>query len=373
MKITYIVSGFNRSVFLENTAFLLRERGYEVEFIIIGVHNPFFYNFLLENSFSCTDIKIKSWLSYPIAMFKIFRILKRNPPAAVHSHLVTANVLGLTSAFLAGVKHRLYTRHSGSREKGDIKTLIYDRIVRFFATGVIANTKMVAELLKKEGYKKKHIKIINYGFDVNRMKTPDLEIIKQLTRKYNPSGRQPVIGVISRAVEWKGVQYIIPAFQKVLKTYPDALLCLFNFSESDAYSKELNKLLDSIPTDSYIKVAFENNIIELYRIFDVFVHVPVDQYCEAFGQIYIEALAVGIPSIFTVSGIASDFIKDGEHALLVNYRDSKAISESLIRLLKDPELRSRLVEKGQLAVSDRFSLEAYTLQIDNYYKLNILD
>ncbi|MBL0097760.1 MAG: glycosyltransferase [Bacteroidetes bacterium] len=85
------------------------------------------------------------------------------------------------------------------------------------------------------------------------------------------------------------MQYIIPAFERILKSQPKKL-----------------------PSDSYIKIEFERDLFSLYSIFDYFIHAPIDPSVEAFGQVYIEALAAGIPSIFTLSGIAPDFIVDGK-------------------------------------------------------------
>jgi len=76
----------------------------------------------------------------------------------------------------------------------------------------------------------------------------DIELIKT---KYNFEGYNPVIGVISRFTEWKGVQYIIPAFKLLLDEYPHAKLVLANATGD--YENEINNLLMQLPADSYVK------------------------------------------------------------------------------------------------------------------------
>lgn len=55
----------------------------------------------------------------------------------------------------------------------------------------------------------------------------------------------------------------------------------------------------------------------LFKMFDVFVHVPIDAEIEAFGQIYIEALAVGGPLCVYAIRCFREFVKDGERYLLL--------------------------------------------------------
>jgi len=369
VKLTYIVSGIKKAVFFENTAIELRNKGYDINFIIVGVNENSFYEFLKAHKFEVVDIKVKNWFSYPIYSYKIYKILKKFKPEVVHTHLVTANILGLIGAWIAGIKIRVFTRHSGKRRQGDYKTLIYDKLTKIFSTKVIAVSKIVEDLLLKEGYRKSNITVINYGFNLERIFKPDMKEVMDLARKYNPDNQHPVIGVIARAVELKGIQYTITAFRDIIKVYPNARLCLFNFSEADPYASSLNSLLKELPENSYIKVLFEKNIYDLYKIFDLFVHVPTNKYYEAFGQVYVESLAAGIPSVFTISGVSGDFIKDKENALVVNYNNSIEIEQAIISLLENENLREKISVNGIASAKKLFSLDTYSIQLDNFYHL----
>jgi len=177
-----------------------------------------------------------------------------------------------------------------------------------------------------------------------------------MTEAYNPSRRSPVVGVVSRYERLKGVEYTIEAFKRLLITHPNALLILAGAYGPDA--DEIRQVLETLSTASYVEVEFEPDIFTLYRLFDVFVHVPVDRRIEAFGMIYVEALAAGVPSIVTLSGVATEFIEAGRQALVVPYRDAGAIHEALERLLGDEDLRRSLAREGSMAV-ERFGLEGF--------------
>ncbi len=79
---------------------------------------------------------------------------------------------------------------------------------------------------------------------------------------------------------------------------------------------------------------------------------------EPFGVTVREAAAAGLPLICSVrAGAAGDVAVDGENALLVDPADRSAIASALGRLVREPELRSRLAA-GSLAVTERHPLEA---------------
>jgi glycosyltransferase involved in cell wall biosynthesis len=125
--------------------------------------------------------------------------------------------------------------------------------------------------------------------------------------------------------------------------------------------------LEKLPETSYTKIYFEKDISALYQLFDIFVHVPVDAQSEAFGQVYIEAMAAGIPSIVTASGIAPDYIQNEVHALVVPFRNSKAIEENINLLLSNAELRNKLVLNASAAIKKEFSIEGMIIELENCY------
>ena len=100
---------------------------------------------------------------------------------------------------------------------------------------------------------------------------------------------------------------------------------------------------------------------------DVFIHVPIDDTAEAFGQVYVEALAAGVPAVFTLSGIANDFIKQGENARMVNYCDSQGIYLAVKDALSEPELSKQFSEKAFQDVHTLFPLSKMINELEALY------
>ena len=103
-------------------------------------------------------------------------------------------------------------------------------------------------------------------------------------------------------------------------------------------------------------------------MFDIFIHVPIDLESEAFGLIYIEALAAGIPSIFTLSGVAPEFIQHELNALVVPHCSSTQITEQMNNLLKNNELRNKIIVEGQKIVAEKFNKDQMIASLKVIYE-----
>ncbi len=369
IRVIYVISNIDRWIAFEWIAEATRQSKFiEISFVLLTDGETYFQKWLGEQGISFCHFNFNgNKLLYPGLIVKLYKLFKKRKPEIVHTHFLDATVLGLTAALFAGIKHRIYTRHHSTyHHKFAKKGVYYDKYSNLLATKIIAISGVVEKvLLKKEQVPKGKVRTIPHGFHINCFSHPDQKQVNALKQKYNKKHRTPVIGVISRHIEWKGVQYTIEAYKEVLISYPNALLILVNARGS--YSLELKQKLKDLPKVSFISIPFETDIEALYQLFDIFVHVPVDEDIEAFGQIYIESLAAGIPSIFTLSGIANDFIENEENALVVNYCDSDGIFNKIDQLLTDKELSDKLKSNGIKDVEKLFRFNDMMNKLNGIY------
>jgi glycosyltransferase involved in cell wall biosynthesis len=86
-------------------------------------------------------------------------------------------------------------------------------------------------------------------------------------------------------------------------------------------------------------VPMGSELMKLYRDSDLFVHVS---RTEGMPGVISEAMACGLPIVATDVGGIRAATGDGAAALLVPPGDATALSEAILRLDRDPELRRRL-------------------------------
>jgi glycosyltransferase-like protein len=91
-----------------------------------------------------------------------------------------------------------------------------------------------------------------------------------------------------------------------------------------------------------------------YQAADAFAFPSVK---EGFGLVVLEALAVGLPVVTTDIPVFTEYLADGESALLTPPGDGPALASALEAVLTDPDLRRRLVSGGAPVVA-RFTWEA---------------
>lgn len=285
-----------------------------------------------------------------------FEILQHIVP--LFSHLLTnrpktfiasgqyATFSGIPLAYLFQVRNRIYVRHhSNFHHKNKLYLgVALDRLINHFATKIVAVSQTVRDILiKKESVPVNKIVLIHNGVDLQQFhhQTDDLK------------GNLPAfkIGVISRLTNWKGVEYTAAAFKVFNLKYPNSYLHIVG-AASDSLSK-VQDILSDVPTEKYIIESINRNVPGFLKSLDVFVHVPLEPDDEAFGLVYIEALASSTPSIFTISGVLNELEYPGRYFAVVPSRDSNVIFQKL----EDYYLRKAVYEEIPADWLNQFSLE----------------
>jgi glycosyltransferase involved in cell wall biosynthesis len=111
----------------------------------------------------------------------------------------------------------------------------------------------------------------------------------------------------------------------------------------------------SIPTSSPTRVHLGLNhasdeLFELFRQADIFVLPTIG---ETYGLVICEAMASGLPVVATNVGAIPEIVEDGVSGVLVPPNSPSALADSLQRLVRQPEQRRSMGERGlQLAHRD---------------------
>jgi glycosyltransferase involved in cell wall biosynthesis len=155
----------------------------------------------------------------------------------------------------------------------------------------------------------------------------------------------PVIMFAGRLKKAKRPDNAVEAFKMVKERVPNAELWIVG----NGYLKE--KLMRTVPKGTRFFTSSSNeerrNLIKKSW---VLVNPSVR---EGFGLNVVEANALGVPSVaYNVSGL-KDAIIDGKTGLLAIPGSTKALADSIVRILTDTNLRNKLSEEA-LAYSKNF-------------------
>jgi len=368
VKLTYIFSCIENSLAFEWMAENINTDKFDVQYVFLNPVVPAIATKFIAIGYNVVFIPYRKKSDSLSAGLALIKMLVKNRPDIVHTHLFDASLIALPIAKLLGIKKRIHTRHHSSfHHQYHPHAVKYDRFINSCSTQIVAITKNVADILiDAEKVPKQKVFIVNHGFDFADFSEVDNSRIDVIKAKYNPEKRRPVIGVISRFTAWKGIQFIIPAFAKLVQQYPESLLVLANANGD--YKTEIELLLKQLPEHSYKVITFEPDVIALYSLFDVFVHVPIDAHSEAFGQVYVEALAAHLPCVFTLSGVANDFIVDGVNAVVVPFQDVEAIQNAVIKIISTNDFANHISEQGAKDVRQLFGIKRMIADLEKVYE-----
>jgi glycosyltransferase involved in cell wall biosynthesis len=349
VKLTYVISDLANSIQFEWVAIELAKR-YNITFILIGPPGTPFEIFLRRNNIEVFFINNRN-TRFAFLWFKVFKVLILERPQIVHAHLWRATLIAMSASWLLRIPRRIFTRHHGTIHYIQYPSgRKWDRLCNALATDIVAISGNVKQILvNMDQADERKITVIRHGFKLDHFKNVAIERRSLLANKYKIPIKGKKIGVISRYIELKGIEYIIDAFADLRKQFPDTHLILVNASGD--YENQIRAKLESLPPGSFTEIVFEQDVAGLYALFDVFVHVPVDAQAEAFGQIYVEALAAERPCVFTLSGIASEFVEHEVNAMVVPHRNTREIGRAISRLLYDERLAQTIASRGSISVS----------------------
>lgn len=118
-------------------------------------------------------------------------------------------------------------------------------------------------------------------------------------------------------------------------------------AELEALVAQLGLNASVMLTGSLAEDRVRTNLAEA----DVFVGAS---HAEPLGVVYMEAMALGVPTIGTDAGGVPEIIEHGISGLLVPPKNPEAIADALERIATEPGLAERLGAAGRARIVDRF-------------------
>lgn len=289
--------------------------------------------------------------------------LNQEKPKILLSALEDTNIIAICATKLATVNTKVVvTVHNHLSSEVDHATNLKRKFVPYFlrwfypyANSVVAVSKGVAsDLVKWTGLSLDKIKAI-----YNPIITPDLQI-KQHEIPNHPWLNQkqvPVILGIGRLHPQKDFPTLIHAFALVRSQRPAKLIILGEGSQRNQLEQLINQL--NLTDDIHITGFVQNP----YAYMSKASLCVLSSAWEGFGNVIVEAMAVGTPVVSTdcTSG-PGEILANGKYGELVPVGDIEKMAEAIIQTLNHPLDSAILQQRAKV-----FSLEAATTQYEQLF------
>ena len=160
---------------------------------------------------------------------------------------------------------------------------------------------------------------------------------------------------LSRVVEWKGIHVVLEALSLLAPQVPSKTIQLTIAGDAlmgdEGYVERLRLAAAQLPF-RVVFLAHQENVDPLLDRHDVLIHASTRP--EPFGQVIVQGLSHGLCVLASRGGGPNELLRDGDTGFLHDPGDAAGLAASILMLLAEPDVRTRMKEAGERA-ADKFS------------------
>jgi glycosyltransferase involved in cell wall biosynthesis len=308
------------------------------------------------------------------AVTGLARLFRRLRPDIVHTHSSKAGIIGRAAARAAGVPIVVHSIHGFGFHDGQPRWLRaalvgLERAAAPLTTHFIAVSRANLDRGAALGIVdparasviRSGIRVAAFGAAAAAAGPPGLALARRALGL--PPG-VPVVGMIACLKPQKAPLDFVDAAARVAAARPDAHFVIVGDGELRA---RVEARARAVGLEGRLHLpGWRRDIPEVMAALDI---VVLTSLWEGLPRVVPEAIAAGRPIVATAVDGTAEILRDGDNALLAAPRDRAGIAERILRLLQDPGLGPRLVERARPLLRE-FDIEAMVrAQEDLYHKL----
>ncbi len=301
------------------------------------------------------------------------RIMRRHRPEILHLHYVSFLNLYSWSARFQSARQVFFTDHH-SRPAGYVQSRApmwkrtAARLINQPLNRVICVSNYGYECMTSfDLLPRRRFEMIYNGVDLARVKN-DSGLGAEFRARYSIPADRAIIAKVSWIIPEKGIADFLETARLVLKQNRNVQFVLVGdgvIREQYMNDAAAMGLADHITWTGMVDDPFGEGVFHAADVVCQF-----SRWEEVFGWMIAEAMAHGKPVVATRVGGIPELITDGVTGYLVGRGDAGAMSDSILRLLADPELRARMGAAGREVVAGKFNLRKNVAQLVESYGIS---
>ncbi len=241
-----------------------------------------------------------------------------------------------------------------------------NRFLSIFTTKVICVSKSVYNhSLKHDRINKKKYVIIYNGVNINNF-IPDDSLRSFYIKEFGFDEENYIIGNVGVVSVRKGQKYLINAFIKLKKYYPNIRLIIFGSKREHELpiKNEIYSTILSNDLEQYIRIIEQRDVTKIYNMFDVFVMPSIT---EGLSLSAIEAMLMQRICLFSDIGPFKELVTDGVNGFLFKNKDEKDLEEKLNFILSNYATLDYIKQEASRSVKHKFDARKMAFQYEELY------
>jgi glycosyltransferase involved in cell wall biosynthesis len=300
------------------------------------------------------------------ALFSMLRLFQREKPLIVHTHSSKAGILGRWAAKLAGVPFIFHTAHGfgfHDFQRPMVKRVyvFLERITTRITTKLVVVSYANAEKGEQNGvFKRGDWILCRDAISVREFMQPGPR--RQLLRKWGISPDKLVVGMIACLKPQKSPVDFVDVAARVLKENAQAHFVLAG--DGELRPEVEKRIKDHGIGDNFTLLGWQTDMPEVYRNLDI---VVLTSLWEGLPCVFSEAMAGDLPIVATNVDGAREAIVDGDNGFLHEPHDIEGMAASVLKLLRDPDLRRTMGTRGKSRVME-FDISTSVANLESAYR-----
>lgn len=316
------------------------------------------------------------------ALWKFYKLCKKEKPTIVHSHTPKAGIIGMLGAKLAGVPIRLHTvaglplmETSGNKRK---LLDFVEKLTYACATKVYPNSYGLQDIILENQFtKKEKLKVIGQGssngidtseFDPNLISD---EQSQELRQSLGIAKNDFVFVFVGRLVGDKGINELVEAFSELVTRHSSPVTKLLlvgpEESELDPLKPETLEIIKTNP--NIIAVGYQKDVRPYFATSNA---LTFPSYREGFPNVVMQAAAMELPCIVTDINGCNEIIKDGENGWIIPVRNTESLKEKMIECYENRDISQKMGLKSRELMQSKYERSFVHQEILKEYKLLLM-
>lgn len=311
---------------------------------------------------------MRSPFNTPFAFWRLVQLLRVERPDVVQTWMYHADLIGGLAARIVGNCSIVWCIRSTAIPQGALSISFWlVRLCAFLSHFIpdkiicCANAAKTSHL--KFLYSKNKIIVIPNGYNFSPLE--DNALLSQKARcKLGVKNEEIVIGVVGRFDPLKDFHNFVSAAALVVAQRSDVKFLMVGRG-NEWSNMTLRRWIENAGLiDNFYLVGQQTDVAYFLSAMDIFCLSSVK---EAFPNVVVEAMAMGLPCVVTQAGDAADIL--GDDKFVVSVSDSISLAHSLLKVCQlDSSNRKHIGHRNAKRVREKYAIDGISQNyVDVYY------
>jgi glycosyltransferase involved in cell wall biosynthesis len=219
------------------------------------------------------------------------------------------------------------------------------------ADGLIAVSEFVGRTLVASGHDPRRIHVVLNAIDPDTWQRH--EDRGETRREFSVPLDGPMVITVCRLFPAKGPEELLRCLPALRRVHPGVTLMIVGDEMQPGYRRHLIRVAHDLGVAESVRLAgHRSDVARLMEAADVF---AMPSLGEPFGLVFLEAMSMRLPVVALDSGGTPEVVENGVTGLLSEPGDTEQLTNNLLTLLGDSEMRKRMGVAGQSRVAALFT------------------